>query len=133
MDRLRSPLGRAIGLGSAKEGVEHWWAQRVTAVALILLGLWFAASLVAMVGADRAVVLAWLHAPVPAILAILLLIAVFYHGALGLQVVIEDYVAAEGLKIAALVTMRLVSFGLAVAGIFAVLRIAFAAGCLVRV
>jgi succinate dehydrogenase / fumarate reductase membrane anchor subunit len=125
MDRLRSPLGRAIGLGSAKEGVEHWWAQRVTAVALILLGLWFAASLVAMIGADRAVVLAWLHAPVPAILAILLLIAVFYHGALGLQVVIEDYVGAEGLKIAALVTMRLVSFGLTVAGIFAVLRIAF--------
>jgi succinate dehydrogenase / fumarate reductase membrane anchor subunit len=125
MDRLRSPLGRAIGLGSAKEGVEHWWAQRVTAVALILLGLWFTASLVVMVGADRSVVLAWLHAPVPAILAILLLIAVFYHGSLGLQVVIEDYVSAEWPKIAALVVMRLVSFALAVAGIFAVLRIAF--------
>jgi succinate dehydrogenase / fumarate reductase membrane anchor subunit len=125
MDRLRSPLGRAIGLGSAKEGVEHWWTQRVTAVALIVLGLWFAASLVAHVGADRASVLAWLHAPVPAILALLLLIAVFYHGALGLQVVIEDYVHAEWLKVSSLVAMRLVSFGLAVAGIFAVLRIAF--------
>ena len=125
MDRLRSPLGRAIGLGSAKEGVEHWWAQRVSAVALIPLGLWFAASLVALAGADRAAVLAWLHAPVQAILAILLLIAVFYHAALGLQVVIEDYVHAEWLKVPSLVAMRLVSFGLAVAGIFAVLRIAF--------
>jgi succinate dehydrogenase / fumarate reductase membrane anchor subunit len=125
MDRLRSPLGRAIGLGSAKEGVEHWWAQRVSAVALIVLGLWFAASLVAHVGADRASVLAWLRAPVPAILAILLLIAVFYHGALGLQVVVEDYVHAEWLKVSSLVAMRLVSFGLAVAGIFAVLHIAF--------
>jgi succinate dehydrogenase / fumarate reductase membrane anchor subunit len=125
MDRLRSPLGRAIGLGSAKEGVEHWWAQRVSAVALIPLGLWFAASLVALAGADRAAVLAWLHAPVQAILAILLLIAVFYHAALGLQVVVEDYVHAEWLKVPSLVAMRLVSFGLAVAGIFAVLRIAF--------
>jgi succinate dehydrogenase / fumarate reductase membrane anchor subunit len=125
MDRLRSPLGRAIGLGSAKEGVEHWWAQRVSAVALIPLGLWFAASLVALAGADRAAVLAWLHAPVQAILAILLLIAVFYHAALGLQVVVEDYVHAEWLKVSSLVAMRLVSFGLAVAGIFAVLRIAF--------
>ena len=125
MDRLRSPLGRAIGLGSAKEGVEHWWAQRVSAVALIPLGLWFAASLVALAGADRAAVLAWLHAPVQAILAILLLIAVFYHAALGLQVVVEDYVHAEWLKLSSLVAMRLVSFGLAVAGIFAVLRIAF--------
>jgi succinate dehydrogenase / fumarate reductase membrane anchor subunit len=125
MDRLRSPLGRAIGLGSAKEGVEHWWAQRVSAVALIPLGLWFAASLVALAGADRAAVLAWLHAPVQAILAILLLIAVFYHAALGLQVVVEDYVHAEWLKVPSLVAMRLVAFGLAVAGIFAVLRIAF--------
>ncbi len=127
MDRqqLRSPLGRAVGPGSAKEGVEHWWAQRVTAVALILLGLWFAASLVALAGADRAQVLRWLHEPLPAILTILTVIALFYHGALGLQVVIEDYVHSEWLKISSLVVMRLVSVALAVAGIFAVLRIAF--------
>jgi succinate dehydrogenase / fumarate reductase membrane anchor subunit len=122
---LRSPLGRAIGLGSAKEGVEHWWAQRVSAVALILLGLWFAVTLVAMAGADRAQVVAWLHAPLPAILAVLLLIALFYHAALGLQVVIEDYVHGEWLKVSSLVAMRLICFALAVAGVFAVLRIAF--------
>jgi succinate dehydrogenase / fumarate reductase, membrane anchor subunit len=129
MDRreLRSPLGRAIGLGSAKEGVEHWWAQRVTAVALIVLGLWFVASLVALAGADRAIVAAWLHGPLAAILTILTLVAIFYHNALGLQVVIEDYVHGEGAKLAALVLVRLSCLALAVAGIFAVLRIAFGA------
>ncbi len=123
--RLRSPLGRAIGLGSAKEGVQHWWAQRVSAVALIVLGLWFAASLISLAGADRAAVIAWLHHPLPAILTVLLLIAVFYHAALGLQVVIEDYVHSEWLKLSTLVAMRLISIAFAVAGIFAVLRIAF--------
>jgi succinate dehydrogenase / fumarate reductase, membrane anchor subunit len=124
-ERLRTPLGQAFGLGSAKEGVQHWWAQRVSAVALIVLGLWFAASLIAHAGADRAAVVAWLHEPLSAILAVLMLAAVFYHAALGLQVVIEDYVHSEWLKLSSLVAMRLISLGLAVAGIFAVLRIAF--------
>jgi succinate dehydrogenase / fumarate reductase, membrane anchor subunit len=122
---LRTPLARAIGLGSAKEGVQHWWAQRVSAVALIVLGLWFAASLIAHAGAARAAVVAWLHEPLSAILAILMLAAVFYHAALGLQVVIEDYVHSEWLKLSSIVVMRLISLALAVAGIFAVLRIAF--------
>jgi len=123
--QLRSPLGRAVGLGSAKEGVEHWWAQRVSAVALIVLGLWFVASLAALAGADRATVVAWLHGPLAAILTILTLAAVFYHSALGLQVVIEDYVHTEGVKLGAVVLVRLLCLALAVAGIFAVLRIAF--------
>jgi succinate dehydrogenase / fumarate reductase membrane anchor subunit len=122
---LRTPLGRAIGLGSAKEGVEHWWAQRVSAVALVVLGLWFAIGLIGHAGADHIAVLLWLHEPVSAILMVLLVAAAFYHGALGLQVVIEDYVPAEGVKLAALVVVRLLSLALAVAGIFAVLRIAF--------
>jgi succinate dehydrogenase / fumarate reductase, membrane anchor subunit len=126
MDWLRSPLGRAVGLGSAKEGAEHWWAQRVSAVALIGLGLWFAASLIALVGANRAAVLRWLHAPLPAILTILTLVAVFYHAALGMQVVIEDYVHSEWLKVSSLVALRFICIGLAVAGIFAVLRVALA-------
>jgi succinate dehydrogenase / fumarate reductase, membrane anchor subunit len=123
--RLRSPLGRAFGLGSAKEGVEHWWAQRVSAVALIVLGLWFVTSLVALAGADHAAVVAWLRGPLAAILTILLLAAAFYHSALGLQVVIEDYVHSEWLKVPSIVVMRLLCLALAVAGIFAVLRIAF--------
>ena len=122
---LRTPLARAIGLGSAKSGVDHWWAQRVSAVALIVLGLWFAASIVSLAGADHAAVLAWLHGPLAAIATILLLVAVFYHTALGLRVVIEDYVHSEGGKLFAIAAVQLLSVGLAVAGIFAVLRIAF--------
>lgn len=122
---LRSPLGRATGLGSAKEGVAHWWAQRVTAVALIPLALWFVASIVALTGAGHDAVVSWLHAPFPAIVMVLLLIAASYHMSLGVQVVIEDYVHTEWLKISALMLNRFVAFVLAAAGIFAVLRIAF--------
>ncbi len=124
-DRLRSPLGRAVGLGAAKEGFQHWWAQRVTAVALVVLLLWFVASIVYLVGADRAAVVAWLQSPLPAILMVLLLIAGFYHTALGVGVVIEDYVHTEWRKISALMLTNLICFALAIAGIFAVLRIAF--------
>jgi len=95
-------------------------------VALLVLGLWFVASLASLAGADRATVVAWLHGPLAAILTILTLAAVFYHSALGLQVVIEDYVHPEGVKLAAVTLVRLLSLALAVAGIFAVLRIAFA-------
>jgi succinate dehydrogenase / fumarate reductase membrane anchor subunit len=123
--QLRSSLGQAIGLGSAKEGVDHWWGQRLSAAALVVLGLWFAAKLVALAGADRVDVVAWLSAPLSAILAILLLVAVFYHAALGMQVVIEDYVDSEWLKLSSIAALRLISIALAVAGIFAVLRIAF--------
>jgi len=121
---MRSPLGRAIGLGSAKEGVAHWWAQRVTALALVPLMLWFAAALIAHLGAGRPQVLEWLGAPLPAIVMLLLLVAGFYHMALGVQVVIEDYVANEWAKIGALLVNRFVAAALAVASIFAVLRIA---------
>ena len=123
--RLRSPLGRALGLGSAKEGVAHWWAQRITAVALIPLVLWFVIELVALTGADRPAVMAWLHAPFAAIAMVLLLVAVFHHMSLGVQVVIEDYIHTEWLKIGALIVNRFAAFILGAAGIFAVLRIAF--------
>ncbi len=122
---LRSPLGRALGLGSAKEGVSHWWAQRVTAAVLVVLGLWFAASMVALAGADQATMVAWLRHPLAAILTMLTLGFVFYHTALGLESVIEDYVHADWVKIPSLGVMRLLCLALAVAGIFAVLRIAF--------
>jgi succinate dehydrogenase / fumarate reductase membrane anchor subunit len=123
--RLRSPLGRALGLGSAKEGVMHWWGQRLSAVALIPLSLWFVAALIALTGSDRARIVGWLHAPFPAIVTILLFAVAFYHMALGVQVVIEDYIHTEWLKISALVLNKFVAFVLAVSGIFAVLRIAF--------
>jgi succinate dehydrogenase / fumarate reductase membrane anchor subunit len=124
---LRSPLGRAIGLGSAKAGVDHWWAQRVSAIALVPLALWFVAAIVQLAGADRTVFVEWLHHPVPAVLLILLLVASLYHGALGLQVVIEDYLENEALRLGALIVMRLLSVILAVLGVFAVLRLSLGA------
>jgi succinate dehydrogenase / fumarate reductase membrane anchor subunit len=125
MDRqhMRSPLARAMGLGSAREGVERWWMERLSAVALIPLTLWFIASIIAHTGSDYTTFIAWLRAPLVRILMILLLVALFHHTALGLQVVIEDYVHS-GAKFAALVTLRLGCCALAVAGIVATLRIA---------
>ena len=121
---MRSPLGRAIGLGSAMEGVEHWWLQRITAVALVPLSLWFVIAIIRLVGADVENVRDWVGSPLPAILLVLLLIATFYHAALGLQIVIEDYVHAELIKFGLLIVVRLACFALAVAGIFAVVSMA---------
>jgi len=121
---MRSPLGRAVGLGSAKEGVEHWWVQRITAVALVPLSLWFVIAIIRLVGADIDTVGDWVGRPLPAILLVLLLTATFYHVALGLQVVIEDYVHAELTKLGLVIIVRLGCFAFAVAGIFAVLSMA---------
>ena len=121
---MRSPLARAIGLGSAREGVRHWWAERISAVALLPLTLWFAASIIAHTGSDYTTFVAWLRTPLVATLMILLLIALFHHTALGLQVVIEDYIHSGG-KFAAVIAVRLGCFALAIAGFVATLRIAF--------
>ena len=121
---LRSPLGRARGLGSAKEGVAHWWAQRVTALALIPLCLWFVGSLVALVGADHAAVTAWIGRPLTAILLMLLLAATLHHAQLGCQVVIEDYVHGEGIKLALILAVKAFAAILFTAAAFAVMRIA---------
>lgn len=121
---FRSPLGRAIGLGSAKRGARHWLAQRVTAVALVPLMLWFVASIIAYAGSDYTVFIAWLRTPFAAGGMILLLIGLFHHTALGLQVVIEDYVHSAA-RFAAVIAIPLCCYGLAVVGIIATLRIAF--------
>jgi len=121
---MRSPLGRALRLGSAKTGVEQWWRERVSALALVPLTVWFAASLIAHTGSDYAGFIVWLRMPITSFLMVLLLVGLFYHTALGLQVVIEDYVHS-GLKTFALLGMRFGCCGLAVAGILATLRIAF--------
>jgi len=122
--RMRSPLGRAIGLGSAKEGVEDWWLQRITALALVPLTLWFVIAVIRLAGADVDTVRDWVGHPLPAIFLVLLLIATFWHASLGLQVVIEDYAHAEFAKLGLVIVVRLACFALAVAGIFAVLSMA---------
>lgn len=124
--RLRSPLARATGLGSAKAGFEHWWTERVTAVALVPLTLWFAASMIAYSDSDYEAFVNWLASPLIVVLMILLLIALFWHTALGLQVIIEDYVHS-GAKIWAVLAARFLCFALAMIGIVATLRVAAAA------
>ncbi|MGC2083306.1 MAG: succinate dehydrogenase, hydrophobic membrane anchor protein [Bradyrhizobium sp.] len=123
---MRTPLGRALGLGSARDGVEDWWRERVSAVALVPLTGWFAVSILAHTGDRYPAVISWLRSPVTTTLLVLLLIALFYHTALGLQVVIEDYVHSRA-KLPALIGVRLGCVALAVAGIVAALVIAFGA------
>lgn len=121
---MQSPLGRVRGLGSAKDGTGHWWAQRITAVALVPLSLWFVISVVALLGANHATFKAWLGTPGNATMMVLLLIATFYHAQLGLQVVIEDYVHGEAVKLASLIGIKLAAVILGVFAIVAVLNVA---------
>ncbi len=93
---MRSPLGRAQGLGAARHGVGHWWAQRVTAVALLPLSLYFVASVLILAGATQARMAGFMAKPWNTVLFLCLIAALFYHLSLGLQVVIEDYVSHEG-------------------------------------
>jgi len=122
---MRSSLKRVTGLGAAGEGVGHWWAQRVSSLALIPLAVWFVASVVALAGADYFAIHQWLSSPIAAGLLILLIVAVFYHTALGLQVVIEDYVHDETMKIAALLGVNALAIVLGLAGVLSVLSILF--------
>ena len=121
---LRSPVGRVLGLGSAGEGVGHWWTQRVSSVALVLLGLWFVFSLVRMPDVSYGVVTAWIASPLNAVLLSLLIGTMVYHSMLGVQVVVEDYVGNHGAKIVTMLLLNFLHYVLAALGIFAVLRIA---------
>jgi succinate dehydrogenase / fumarate reductase, membrane anchor subunit len=124
---MRSPLNRARGLGSAKEGVGHFWMQRLTAVALAPLALWFAFSVVSLVGADHAAFSSWAGNFGNGLLLTLFIIAVYHHLQLGLQVVIEDYVHGEAAKITGLILVKLGCFGLGAASVLAVVRVSLGA------
>jgi succinate dehydrogenase / fumarate reductase membrane anchor subunit len=121
---LRSPLGRVLGMGSAKDGTSHWWAQRVSAVALIPLTLWFLFSLLMLPDLDYATVRTWLSLPVSGLLAVLLLGVLTYHSYLGTTVVVEDYVHSAGMKLLWLLLLRFLYVLACGAGIFAILRVA---------
>ena len=124
---LRSDLSRVRGLGSAKDGTSHWWAQRVTAVALVPLSAWFVFSVINLVGVDREGLKVWVNGPGSLVLMALFLIALFYHMQLGLQVVIEDYVHNERNKIISLILNKLLAVFLVVTSITALMKIAFGA------
>lgn len=125
-DAIRTPQAAARGLGSAQEGATHWWHQRVTAVANIPLMVWLVWSVLQMPSWSYADFTAWLAMPVNAILMILAVLSVFYHAALGAQVIAEDYIHHEGFKMVKLIGIKLFLFAGAVASIFSILKIAFA-------
>jgi succinate dehydrogenase / fumarate reductase membrane anchor subunit len=120
---LRTPLARVRHLGSAKDGTHHWWVQRLTALALIPLTIWFVASVISLVGAGHGAVVSWIGNPVSATLMLILIVAVFYHAHLGLQIVIEDYVHNKAAKLALLLTVQGLSLLLGTAAVLAVLTI----------
>lgn len=121
----RSPLARVLGLGAAKTGISHWWMQRVTAAALIPLSFWLITFLDLCMNAPYQQTVDWLSSPLSIICIVAWILAVFYHAALGLQVVIEDYVAAEGLKIISIWAVNLAFLFLAITALIAVFRIVF--------
>ena len=123
VDIMRSPLGRARGLGAARAGAAHWWAQRLTAIALVPLSLWFICAMIRMIGATRDDVVFWMAGPLPIVLMIVLVIATFHHLQLGLQVVIEDYMHSDVLRIGSTLLIKGISGLLALACIIAVLKL----------
>lgn len=124
MSDTRTPLSRARGLGSAKEGVHHWWMQRVTAIALIPLVMWFAISLVMLTGADFAVVRAWIGSPLVMVLLTLTIGVGLYHGQLGLQVVWEDYTDGA-LRVFLILFTKFIAVLFGLGAILAIMRIGF--------
>lgn len=122
---LRSPMSRVLGLGAAGEGAAHWWTQRVTSVALLLLAPWFLISLLVLGDLSYAAVTHWMATPLNTTLLSLLLITLAYHAQLGLQVVVEDYVHG-GVKVVLLLAIDFILIALGVLGVFSVLRVAFA-------
>jgi len=121
---LRSPLGRVLGRGSAKEGVHHWWVQRVTSVALIPLTIWFAVSVLSLPSYDYTTVVTWITHGWTALLLVLLIAVGAWHSRLGVQVVLEDYVHG-GTKTLSLILSTFAHTLVAAAAIFAVLKVAF--------
>ena len=122
---VRSPLSRVLGLGAAKEGVQHWWLQRLTSVALVPLTIWFVVSLLALPSLGHATIVAWMSQSWTALLLIIFVLVAAWHSQLGVRVVVEDYVHGVGAKTLTLVLMSFAHVLIAVAGVFAVLKVAF--------
>lgn len=122
---MRAPLAQVRGHGSAKAGAHHWWAQRLSAIALVPLFLWFVASVAVIATADYATAVFWISSPWNSALLILLIAATFYHAQLGMQVVFEDYISTHWLQVTSIILVRFLALLLAAVSIIAVLRIAW--------
>lgn len=127
-DHYAAPLKKAKGLGSAHHGVDHWMAQKITALVNLPLILWLIWSIIKLQGASYEVFTAWVAAPLHAIFLIVMIVSVMYHAKLGAQVITEDYVSCKAMRLVKLIAQKVFFFGLAVACIFSVLKIAFTAG-----
>jgi succinate dehydrogenase / fumarate reductase, membrane anchor subunit len=125
---LRSPIGRVRGLGSAKEGVGHWWYQRLTAIALAPLSIFFVWLVLHLLNADYSEIRATIGQPVIAVLLMSFMLCLFYHGALGLQVIIEDYIHHRTTEITLLVLVKFSAFLFSLASVLAIARIALTTG-----
>ena len=125
---FRSPLSKAKGLGSAKEGVGHWWMQRITAVALVPLCLWLVFAIALLGKADYDTMIGWLQRPLVSILLILMILPLFYHAALGIQVVAEDYLPVKWQRLLVIMVVNFICITASVISIFAILKIAFGTG-----
>lgn len=123
MKKFRTPLNQVRGLGSAKEGTHHWWLQRLTAVALIPLSLWFVASLITIADADYLSVVQWMRSPIVTVLLLCLIWVLFHHAQLGVQVVLEDYVHSEWLKVTSIVALKFAVVVLGLLSAIAVLKV----------
>jgi succinate dehydrogenase / fumarate reductase membrane anchor subunit len=121
--QYRSDIKRVKGLGTAKHGFSHWWMQRLSAVLMIPLGLWFFYSLMSIETVSADSVIMWLQQPVQAILMALWVITVVYHGALGMQVIIEDYVHGKAMALTLLVLIKFAMFAMIVATFFSLLKL----------
>ena len=121
---LRSPLGRVLGKGSAKEGVHHWWLQRLTSIALVPLSVWFLVSLLSLPSFEHVTVVSWMAQSWTALLLVLFILVAAWHSQLGVRVIVEDYVHG-GAKTLTLVLITFIHALVAAAGVFAVLKVAF--------
>ena len=122
--KFRTPISQAKGLGSAKEGAHHWWMQRLTAIALVPLTLWFAFSVASKAGAGFQELHEWISNPWVAAFLLLFFAVSYYHGAIGIQVVLEDYVSAEGTRMLIIIATKFILALLGTASVIAVIKIA---------
>ena len=123
--RERSAIGRVRGLGSAQSGAHHWWVERLTSVSTLLLLVWLLVALLRLPNLQYETVHDWLSSPIAAVPMLLLIVSTFWHAKLGMQVVIEDYVHEEGLKLFSITLLNFFAIGLGAMAVFAVLKIAF--------
>lgn len=121
--KLRTPLGKVRGLGSAKHGLEHWWAQRLTALALVPLSIWFVVSMMRLAALDHADLSYWLSSPLNSALLIFLVFALFHHAQLGIQVVIEDYVHSEFEKIGSLLLIKFLALFCVLISVLSIIKV----------